>query len=466
MVSSTNTTKSIKKPCCKCKTENATLLIRQAYYCQPCFMFVFIGKYRSILLRLRNNDRKNGKVLLACSGGPSSIAMVNLTKNFMRVVPSEKKKVQLIPEAIVCHIDESTLFESTAKSSEKLSQDFKQHYSEFEYFSYRLEEVFGPEFTKSDTFDKILQSTSGGIENGEYEHYVKCIQSNSNKTQAEQLKQLFTNIKKTTAKEDLLWNIKMEMLVTVARREGCPYIFMADSATRQAIKMISMTSKGRGYSVALDVSVDNTQSFKDLCIMRPMKDMLSKEIGFYNHFANVTQFETLPYNFSTMMPGKTSIDRLTEEFIVSIEREFPSTVSTICRTVMKLTPSADMDLTRTCAICLMPFEADIGAWRQHITVTDVLDADESKTKQQSAGCGDCSNPDGGCCSSGSADKEPRIDMNTFLCYSCQVNLKDYNEESVASLPPYVAENVCDQSRDSRLLSQIKGFLIEDSDDEA
>jgi cytoplasmic tRNA 2-thiolation protein 2 len=46
-------------------------------------------------------------------------AMVNLTKNFMRVVPSEKKKVQLIPEAIVCHIDESTLFESTV--SEKLN---------------------------------------------------------------------------------------------------------------------------------------------------------------------------------------------------------------------------------------------------------------------------------------------------------------------------------------------------------
>lgn len=45
-------------------------------------------------------------------------AMVNLTKNFMRVVPSEKKKVQLIPEAIVCHIDESTLFESTV--SERL----------------------------------------------------------------------------------------------------------------------------------------------------------------------------------------------------------------------------------------------------------------------------------------------------------------------------------------------------------
>lgn len=38
--------------------------------------------------------------------------MVNLTKNFMRIVPTEKKKVQLIPEAIICHIDESTLFQN------------------------------------------------------------------------------------------------------------------------------------------------------------------------------------------------------------------------------------------------------------------------------------------------------------------------------------------------------------------
>lgn len=56
-------------------------------------------------------------------------------------------------------------------------------------------------------------------------------------------------------------------------------------------------------------------------------------------------------------------------------------------------------------------------------------------------------------------------MNEYLCYSCQVNVKDYNAESVQSLPPYVAESVVDQSRDSRLLNQIKDFLIEDSDEE-
>lgn len=48
---------------------------------------------------------------------PVYSAMMNLTKNFMRVIPSEKKKVHLIPEAIVCHIDESSLFEHNVRNA-------------------------------------------------------------------------------------------------------------------------------------------------------------------------------------------------------------------------------------------------------------------------------------------------------------------------------------------------------------
>lgn len=44
----------------------------------------------------------------------------------------------------------------------------KKDFDGFEYFSHRLEEVFGPEFTNSGEFNKILKSSSGGIENGEY----------------------------------------------------------------------------------------------------------------------------------------------------------------------------------------------------------------------------------------------------------------------------------------------------------
>ncbi|KAL9552989.1 hypothetical protein MBANPS3_003513 [Mucor bainieri] len=119
-----------------------------------------------------------------------------------------------------------------------------------------------------------------------------------------------------------------------------------------------------------------------------------------------------------------------------------------------------MDLTKTCAICQMPFEADLGA---HYYCSKCPGC-----RRITSGCGDCAKPDGGCRSSGSgssADEQPRIDMNKFLYNSCQVNLKDHNEESVAPLTPYVAKNVCDQSRGSKLLSQIKDFLTDDSDDE-
>lgn len=37
-------------------------------------------------------------------------AMIHLTREFMHVAPHEKKKVQLMTGATVCHIDESALF--------------------------------------------------------------------------------------------------------------------------------------------------------------------------------------------------------------------------------------------------------------------------------------------------------------------------------------------------------------------
>lgn len=92
---------------------------------------------------------------------------------------------------------------------------------------------------------------------------------------------------------------------------------MADSATRQAIKMISMTSKGRGYSIPLDVGAENDTSFSDVAILRPMKDMLAKEIGLYNRFRGLDDFVTAPTNFGTRAPVKSSIEKLTERKLMN-----------------------------------------------------------------------------------------------------------------------------------------------------
>ncbi|ORZ22641.1 hypothetical protein BCR42DRAFT_406683 [Absidia repens] len=61
------------EPCCKCKTELSTVRLRHTFYCNKCFVYTFVGKYRSNMNRSKAIARKKGKVLLACSGGPSSM---------------------------------------------------------------------------------------------------------------------------------------------------------------------------------------------------------------------------------------------------------------------------------------------------------------------------------------------------------------------------------------------------------
>jgi cytoplasmic tRNA 2-thiolation protein 2 len=76
--------------------------------------------------------------------------------------------------------------------------------------------------------------------------------------------------------------------------------------------MISMTSKGRGFSAALDVGVENSVSYKDVAVIRPMKDMLGKEIAFYNRNHGIAKNVIQTTNFTTKATSKSSIERLTE----------------------------------------------------------------------------------------------------------------------------------------------------------
>ncbi|ORZ22640.1 hypothetical protein BCR42DRAFT_319838 [Absidia repens] len=271
----------------------------------------------------------------------------------MVINPNEKKKIAMVPSAVVCHIDESALFEEQKGSSAKLKAMVENKYPQLSFIGQPMEDIFDSDFISGSHLDKSLKNMPGASR--DYEHIVQLAQesNNDNTTNADRLKKLFSNINKNTAKEDLYWNIKFAMLLAIAKQERCDYIFMADSSTRQAIKMISKISNGRGYSIPMDVGLEVDSCFKDVVILRPMKDMLAKEMGMYNRLHGVDHDVTAPFNWGTYMPPKSSIERLTEDFIVGLDRDFPSTVSTISRTASKLTPHSNIDYSKTCAICQM-----------------------------------------------------------------------------------------------------------------
>ncbi|KAI8319242.1 hypothetical protein GQ54DRAFT_245946, partial [Martensiomyces pterosporus] len=166
----------------------------------------------------------------------------------------------------------------------------------------------------------------------------------------ERLKAMLAGLGSATNREDMLANIKSFLLVRLARRHGCGVLMMGDSATRIATKIISYTSRGRGFSLPLEVCSESTW-FGDVAIYRPMRDCIMKEVAFFNQWTK--QRSVVVPTFTTMAPAKASIDHLTEAFVVGLDRDFPSTVSTVCRTLQKLEPRQEALASFPCIMCGM-----------------------------------------------------------------------------------------------------------------
>src|ERR1700731_2495761 len=107
-----------------------------------------------------------------------------------------------------------------------------------------------------------------------------------------------------------------------------------------------------------------------------------------------------------------------------------------------------------------PIQRDITGWRDRITVMtlDSERANHSTREDDSTGeC--CGGPENGNCCTSSAigcSGSQTIPFFVFLCFSCQVDPRDYRNGQF-ELPPYVAEVIKTKERDERLRQQVQEF---------
>ncbi|OZJ02183.1 hypothetical protein BZG36_04321 [Bifiguratus adelaidae] len=353
--------------CIKCKTRPSTVVLRHVQYCKDCFLFATTGKFRSAFGKSAISNTTGHKAMVAFSGGPSSRALLHLMKGFQHVGSHQSGQKRLFDELVICHIDETAAFNgSSTLDMARVVVDTE--YPDFTFHGQLIEDIYEDEALSS--IDK-----------------------------KEKLRQLFAQAGSLTAKEDLLWHIKMHLLVKAAQKLGCTRLILGDSATRIAIKVISFTAKGRGYSLPLEIGGDIHGLYPNLVILRPLKDMLAKEIAIYDHSQGLLNSLVPATNFSTMAPPTASIDRATEEFIVGLDRDFPSTVSTIVRTASKLKLASSMNGQSRCALCHMPIQSGSKDWKQRITVQSTQ------------------------CTRDSAPGTLTVPEN-ILCYACQTDLSE------------------------------------------
>jgi cytoplasmic tRNA 2-thiolation protein 2 len=88
--------------CVKCKEVLATIIRPRAAYCKDCFLSMLHHRFRMALgkPKVLNFDER---ILIAYSGGPSSLALTHMT--WMAMNDDKNKRLRIHP--IICHVDES-----------------------------------------------------------------------------------------------------------------------------------------------------------------------------------------------------------------------------------------------------------------------------------------------------------------------------------------------------------------------
>ena len=230
-----------------------------------------------------------------------------------------------------------------------------------------------------------------------------------------------------------------------------------------------------------------------MTVLRPMREMLSKEVSLFLYYSSLDPF-VLPTLTTKASSSRASIDHLTEgaawgegrawprcvgprprvpplahgrparwsapmaahgaAFVVGLQKDFPSTIDALARTVEKMGVSVaavdgpDASAAGVCALCELPLQPGGRQWRSDIVVRDP--APSSSSDGHLAAPLVLPTGDAG------ADA---------FCYGCQTLMRERgNRPAPSPLPPYVLDHVARDTRRTALRASLDDvFLTDDSD---
>ncbi|KAM5297789.1 cytoplasmic tRNA 2-thiolation protein 2 isoform 2-T2 [Glossophaga mutica] len=382
-----------EQKCVKCKEGLPVVVIRAGdAFCRDCFKAFYVHKFRAVLGKNRLIF-PGEKVLLAWSGGPSSSSMVwQVLEGLSR---DSAKRLRFVPGVI--YVDEGAACGQSLEDRAKILAEMKLILQTvgFPWHVVALEEVFSlppsvlrcfapdPSGTKGaykaavDSFLQQQHAPAQGKERlsqpGTQDPQDPAVPPSAAQTEAqppsaaqtEALSRLFDSVKTLTAKEELLQTLRTHLILHVARTHGYSKVMTGDSCTRLAIKLMTSLALGRGAFLAWDTGFSD-ERHGDVVVVRPMRDHTLKEVAFYNRLFAVPSVFTPAID--TKAPEKASIHRLMEAFVLRLQAQFPSTVSTVYRTSEKLVKaprdsSAGGSPAPRCLLCMCALDIDTAANR-------------------------------------------------------------------------------------------------------
>ncbi|KAK1226576.1 Cytoplasmic tRNA 2-thiolation protein 2 [Marasmius sp. AFHP31] len=410
------------KLCIKCKVNSGNVVIRHAVYCKECFPTMLITKVKRSLdphinatpdVPRRKALKASGNLLVGFSGGLGSTVVLDIVSRIyfpdsegaknaeekLKGGKSHPRNRLVWEKATVCYVEVCNTFPETKDRTEEI-REVVESYKSFEFIHLRLEDAFDEQW-----WEKVDGTPTGdlGIDPSN-EALLMSELSNEETDPVQRLRSYISALPTPTAIPSAIQTLVRLLLLHTARTTGSSHLLLGTNLTSLSISLISSISQGGGFTVREESFEEWTPSRSGngpatVRVNRPLQDITLKECAVWAWWN-----ELRVVGRDKFTGGKQGIGALTRDFIVGLERDYPSTVSAIARTCSKLAPKFVAD--GACALCQRPLQRGVQEWKTRISIRSTTQNEEPEVL-------------------------PASSLTPYLCYSCHTTLTSRTSRSAA-----------------------------------
>jgi len=313
--------------------------------------------------------KPSGNLLIGFSGGLGSAVLLDLVH---RCYYSEEGKItneekggrdaprnSVWSKVFVCYVEPSEAYPGMRNRTDEIHGLLKV-YPEFEFIPLRLSNAFDEEW-----WDKMGGKPSHKVFATDLLNEDTALSiSEMSQSPTERLNTYLSSLPTQTSFQTSLQTLVRGLLLQTALHTESSHLLLGASLTSLAISLISSISQGGGYNIREEAAEDwksPSSPGRSVRIVRPLREVGIKECPAYAWWQGIRVIGKEKWPNS-----RQGIGGLTKEFIVGLEKDYPSTVSTITRTCAKLAPKDET--TVTCVLCQRPAQLGLQQWKSRISI--------------------------------------------------------------------------------------------------
>ncbi|KAL4066872.1 hypothetical protein V8B97DRAFT_2090543 [Scleroderma yunnanense] len=427
--------------CVKCKLNLGNIVIRHAVYCRDCFTSSVTIKFKRGLephvnanagTSKRPKLKASGSLVIGFSGGLGSSVLLDLVyKTYFssrsliyengepRGGTKHPRNASVWTSFAVCYVEVANAFPGEHDRTEEIRKALVQ-YVNAEFIPLRLEDAFDESWWRSvaGTNDRSSLALELGKE-GLLTEDLRLVPPSGDASPTAALRAFLAALPTPTAISRAIHILIRLLLLYTARSRDASHLLLGASLTTLSVSLISCVAQGGGYSILEELQEEwvppqatYSSVNSSIRVVRPLRDVTMKECTAFAWWNGI------------YVPGRPKTTRatagilnLTKDFIVGLEKDYPSTVSTIARTCSKLEPKSTS--LRECRLCCRPLQEGLADWKAQISMRSLSDTMLVSNLTPASTC-----------TSETYASSPSL--VAYLCYSCLTMLTSRSSRKTGS----------------------------------